>query len=278
MKAKWIAFVALIAMMATAPLSAQTESSVDQNESSITCPPCPGASDEEAVFTHVERRDSMPIQVQLVHTFGPATPNSFAPGGGLHLGFQVSKALYLGWTSSAFVDGRNVQDDFHEHRYDDDDDEDYRYDSDEVYGQEGAASTESELDPIHLLELRITPWDFGLYFSLGAMYRGEQTSTTTFKEQERTIGENEYTTGLEATLDYKEWYGLSTGIGFNYIFQCGLTLGTAFNMGLNAQTPDVTVSSTSTVNAEDLAYWKKQIQSNEQQLPYLYTLSIGYAF
>jgi hypothetical protein len=49
-------------------------------------------------------------------------------------------------------------------------------------------------------------------------------------------------------------------------------------MGLNTQTPDVTVSSTAAVSAEDLAYWKKQIQNNERQLPYLVSFSLGYAF
>ena len=275
MKNKLLIICLSIFVLLTGQVYAQSsdESEVDLNVENINTEK---QEDTGIVFRHAERREANPFQIQLVQTFGPATPYSFAPGAGLHLGYQISRTVYLGLTSSAFFDGKNSWDGMNDYRYDDD--EAYEHDRKRVYGQEGADKTESELDPVHLLELRLTPWDFGLYFSVGALYRGEQKSTTQFKSEKRDVGENTYTTGLEATVSYEEWYGVATGIGFNYIFDCGLSMGTGFNVALGRQTPDVTVSATTAVSEEDLAYWKKQIKANEEQVPYLFTLSLGYAF
>lgn len=234
------------------------------------------SEETEISFSHVERRQSSRFQIQIVQTFGSATPHTFAPGAGLHLGYQLSEHFYLGLTSSAFYNGENIWDSEQSYNYDDD--EVYEYNRKHVYGQEGIEETESELDPIHLLEVRLTPWDFGLYFSFGALYRGEQVSTTKFKSEQRDIGENTYTTGLEATVAYDEWYGAATGIGFNHIFESGLTLGSAVNVALGRQSAEVEVSATTAVSQDDLDYWKKQIEANENQTPYLFTLSLGYAF
>ncbi len=275
MKIKLIAILLITFTFVMGTAFAQSEETYNEEQQITELEREPSVDDGKPFFTHGVRRDLNPFQIQLVQTFGPATPQSFAPGAGLHLGYQLSRTFYLGLTSSVFVDGKNSWDEHRNYKYDDDDDE---YE-DKIYGQDGATFIESELDPMHLLELRITPWDFGLYFSVGAMYRGKQKSTTEFKKELRTIGDNDYTTGLEATVEYKEWYGAATGIGFNYIFQCGLTLGTAMNFGLNAQTPDVTVTSTTVpVNEADMDHWKKQIQTNEKQVPYLYTFALGYAF
>lgn len=235
--------------------------------------------EEGFVFTHGERRQDSPFQIQIVHTFAAATPNGFAPGAGLHLGYQLSDMFYLGLTSSAYFNGENAWDKERRYDYDEEEEEDeYEYNRGRTYGQEGVEETESELDPVHLLELRITPWDFGLYFSFGAMYRGEQVSTTRFKTEKRDVGENTYTTGLEATVAYDEWYGAATGIGFNYIFDCGLTMGSALNVALGHQSAEVEVSADTNVSEDDLDYWQNQIEANEGQTPYLFTLSLGYAF
>ena len=275
MKTKLITILFLSITLIASPLMAQhQEGQITNDREGIDSNYEQDSEGNDPVFTHGVRRDLNPLQIQIVQTFGPATPHTFAPGGGLHLGYQLSDLFYIGLTSSAFAGGSNAWDEHRNYRYDDDDDV---YDE-EVYGQDGADFIESKLDPMHLLELRVMPWDFGLYFSFGAMYRGEQVSTTEFKSEKRTIGDKEYTTGLTAEVEYKEWYGGSAGIGFNYIFNCGLTLGTAINFGLNAQTPDVTVTSTAAVDEEDMEHWKKQIQTNEKQVPYLYTFALGYAF
>lgn len=226
-------------------------------------------------FFHKERRIDRSFQIQFVQAFASANPYEMAPGAGLHIGYQMSESWYLGLTSIAYYEGRNMFEDRNQYRYDDDK---YSDEFDKVYGQDKVEKSDSTLEPVHLLETRFTPWEFGLYFSFGVMYRGKQSSTTTFKEDSREIGDNTYTTGLEAKVDYKEWYAPSMGIGFSYIFNNGLVLGTALTNGLNRQTPDVEVSATAVVAQDDLDYWKKQIEYNERQIPSVFSLSIGYAF
>jgi hypothetical protein len=272
MKSKMLLICVTIFSLLLSPVYGQ---STDEPE----IPVVPMAEEESGIeFSNGERRLSSPFQIQVAHTFAGATPYSFAPGAGLHLGYQFSRLIYVGLTSSAFFNGENAWDDEQRYNYEDDDKR-YEHDKDRVYGQEGVKESESELDPMHLLEVRVSPWDFGLYFSVGALYRGEQVSTTRFKSEQREVGENTYTTGLEATVAYEEWYGVSTGIGFNYIFDCGLSMGSAMNVALGRQSPEVAVSATSAaVSQDDLDYWQEQIESNESQVPYLFTMSLGYAF
>lgn len=273
MKLRKLIVTLAVFVFAMAEVNAQTTENPGEYSNNIKSDQENCETYDGPTFRHKERRLEKPLQIQFVQMMASSRPHGAAPGAGLHLGYQLSDLMYVGLTSTAFFDGRNILDDAHSYQYDDDE-----YYDRKTFGQEGAEKTESSLDPRHLFELRLTPWDFGLYFSLGALYQGEQTSTTTFKKESREVGYNTYTTALEATVVYKEWYSAATGIGFNYIFANGLTLGTSMNIGLGAQTPDVTVSADSAVSEADLNYWKKQIKSNEKQAPFMITGSIGYAF
>ena len=269
MRFQQLTFLVMILCLAFNPVFGQT-SEIDGSLGETRAERPESDQEQGSTFTHGPRRIASPFQIQLMQTFTSATPFGVAPGAALHLGYQFSNHLYLGLTSSSFFEGRNLTDDHQNYPYDDD--------VIPVYGQEGAIKTESKLDPIHLVEVRLTPWDFGLYFSFGVMQRGKQTSTTEFKSESREIGEGTYVTGLEATLEYEEWLGTTTGVGFNYIFDSGLTLGSDLTLGLGQQSPEVSVSSTAVVSDSDLAYWKKQIEANERQVPFLISLSIGAAF
>ncbi len=232
--------------------------------------------DTGPVFYHKQRRMQNPLQINLLVGVGRSNPTPVGPGYGFHLGYQLSESIYIGWTSHAYAEGKNIWDDNRSYEYGDEDYDDNR----QVYGQKGVEKTESELDPQHLLQLRLIPWDFGLYFSFGVLHQGAIKTTTKFKEQERTIGESTYNTSLEATVEYKSWTGLATGVGFNYIFDNGITLGTEFNVGLGVNSANATVENTGsvTVDPDDLDYWKKQIESNEKMAPCMMIFSMGYAF
>ncbi len=218
---------------------------------------------------NLQRRSSS-LQIQILQMNASSRPNSLAPGGGIHLGYQISDVFYIGLTSVGFVGNSNAMDENAQYAYDDSDSE--------VYGQDDIDKTVSELSPRHLLELRIMPWDFGLYFTIGGLYHGKDTTYTTFKSKERTIGDGTYTTSLRADVEYDEWIGAATGIGFNYIFSNGLSLGTGANIGLGMRTPEVTVTSGISVDQDDMDFWQSQIETNEKIIPYMLTLSIGYAF
>lgn len=235
-------------------------------------------SQKVSKFTHLKRRNDTPFQIQLSQTFSSANPYSGAPGTAVHLGFQLNPRIYLGWTSSFFFGNRNLQDEAFSYKYDRDESGCFTSDEDsKPFGQEDAVVTTSKLDPIHFAEVRVTPWDFGLYFSFGLMQRGYQRSTTEFASQSREVGENTYLTSLEATLEYERWYGGAMGMGFNYIFESGLVLGTNIVTGLGRQTPKVSVQSSAAISKADLDFWKRQIENNEKQVPFQIGLSIGYA-
>ncbi len=227
---------------------------------------------EQTTSTLLEQDEigiSRPFQMQvMVSASGNHRDRSTNPGAALHLGYRVSKLMYVGLTSQAFSDD-NIS--FH-------DDENKRYDDEEVYGQEGVRKTTVKTDPRHLLEMRFFPWRFGLYFSAGLMHFGQEKTVTEFKSRPRIINENEYTTGLTTSLEYKEWTGAATGIGFHHMFNNGFSLSGGVNVGLATQKPEVTIESDVTIAAADLEEWKDQIETNEKRIPVMFNIGIGYAF
>lgn len=210
-----------------------------------------------------------PFQVQIMVSTGGSTRNrSVNPAAAIHLGYRFSDLMYLGWTSQTFYNDNTVLQN----------DEDKRYDDEDVYGQEGARKTTVRTDPRHLLEMRFFPWRFGLYFSAGIMHYGHEKTTTEFKSRPRIINETEYNTGLTTTLEYKEWTGAATGAGFNHTFDNGFTLSSGINVGLTIQKPEITIESDVAIAATDLDEWKDQIETNEQRIPVMFHLGVGYAF
>jgi hypothetical protein len=212
---------------------------------------------------------SRPFQAQFMLSAGGSHHNrSINPSVALHLGYRFSELMYLGLTSQAFYnDSASLNDD-----------DDKRYDDDEVYGQEDAKETTINTDPRHLLEMRFFPFPFGLYFSAGLMHVGYEKAVTEFKSRSRIINENEYNTGLTTTLEYKEWTGAATGIGFHHLFSNGLSLSSGLNVGLNVQKPEITIESDEDIATEDLEEWESQIEANEKRIPVMFHIGVGYAF
>lgn len=221
------------------------------------------------IFVHGERRIDRPLRAHIVLTGDGLNRIGYNPGGGVHLEYQISNLIAIGLTSQAFYNDTNSWSDHNRHRYD--------YDN--VYlGQEGANEAVTEIDPRHLLEVRFFPWNFGMYFSAGILHVGKQKSLVEFKKRDRIIGENEYNTGLTATLEYEAWTGGAAGVGYNYIFQSGLSLGVGFSAGFGILEPNVTVTSTSAVTTDDMDAWQEQIEENEMSIPHIFHFGIGYAF
>jgi hypothetical protein len=220
-------------------------------------------------FQHVSRRTEHPLQAHVIVTGGGWRHGGNNPGGGLSVGYQVSKLMSLSLTSQIFYNERDFWSDRDKHEYDNENN---------FLGQEGVKETTSEIDPRHLVEMRFFPWNFGLYFSAGILHVGKQKTTIEFKNRTRTVGENEYKTGLTAELDYEAWTGAAAGIGFNHIFKSGFSLGVGFNAGLGMLTPDTTLTSTAAVSNEDMEDWRDEIEQNEIKMPYMFQFGVGYAF
>ncbi len=220
-------------------------------------------------FSNGKRRSEKPVQVQLLLTGGDYSRYSFGPGAGIHLGYQVSKLVYVGLTSQTSYDRDQYERDV----------QNYGYDEHTYLGQKGVTRIGTDTSSHQLAEIRFFPFEFGLYFSGGVAHLGAEKSTFGFRKRDRTVGDNDYTdTGLEATLEYAAWSGPVAGIGFNHVFENGFSLGAGFDVGLALQKPEVTVTSTGTVSEADLELWKDQIESNEARIPGQFHFAFGFTF
>lgn len=264
----WVALfcISIFIGLGTQSVQAASEKSDDQQtlESS-------SESKRNLFLRHDEISMSRPFQAHIMLSgigHGHHSVKSINPGASIHLGYQFSELMHLGWISQVFY---NDDLDFHDHNGD-------RYDDETLYGMEGAKQTIVTADPRHLLEMRFFPWRFGLYFSAGLMHSGSEKVVTEFKSRPRIINENEYDTGLKTTLEYEAWSGAAAGIGFNFLFENGFSLACGLNVGLGVQTPEVTIESDVAIAAADLAEWKSQIESNEKRAPVMFHMGVGYAF
>ncbi len=251
--------ISILFGLGTQSLQAASEVSNDQQN---------GENQPSLFLRHDEISTSRPFQAHIMFS-GIGHHNSdrsFNPGASIHLGYQFSELMHLGWISQVFY---NDDIDFHDHD---------RYDDETLYGQEGAKETTVTVDPQHLIEMRFFPWRFGLYFSAGLMHSGYEKTVTEFKSRPRIINENEYDTGLTTTLEYEAWSGAAAGIGFNFLFANGFSLTSGLNVGLGVQTPEVTIESDVAIAAADLADWKDQIETNEKRHPIMFHMGVGYAF
>ena len=251
------------------------ESKIDTTEQSISENPSRFGADEtrhgfkRRFLAHGSRRTDNPFRAQVTFSSGGMNTLGYSLGGGVHLGFQISKSIAVGLTSQAF---------YNDYAYWTDRTS-YGYDVDNVYlGQEGAKKAITEIEPRHLLEMQFFPWDFGLFFSAGVLHFGKQRSYVEFKKRDREIGENEYNTGLTADLEYAAWTGPALGVGYNYIFSNGFSLGVGFSSGFTVLEPEVTVTSTSVVAVDDMEDWQSQIERNERTVPHMFYFGVGYAF
>lgn len=229
-------------------------------------------------WTYADYREERPLQLQMSIGGGGIGSIGYGPGVGGHVGYQITKLIYLGATSHAIFRDREDFDDESYGR----DNKNKEYHKNEVYGQEGAEKQEKNVSSRHLVEMRFAPWDFGLYFSAGVLYNGYDKTNVTYEKQLRLIGDNAYTTALEATVEHEEWLGPAAGIGYNHVFENGISLGIGANFGLtHPQTPEVEVKaldSDETVAEADLEDWKDKIEHNEKRFPHMFSMSIGYNF
>jgi len=214
-------------------------------------------------------RENRTFNVQFV-TLGGRPPAGVSGGhAGIHLGFQLSKMIYLGGTVTRFYDSPFGNKDWKDEGW-----------HEEPLGQEDGRLLDSEVGSRNSIEVRIMPFDFGFYFSAGILQQGKDEAHLRFATKDRAVGDNSYNTGLEAKVKYEARTIPMMGIGFQHVFFNGIVLGVGAQVGLSKlQEPDVTVTATnSDVTQENMDIWKSQIEKNEKRLPGQGYLSVGYAF
>ncbi|MCZ6472850.1 MAG: hypothetical protein O6934_05365 [SAR324 cluster bacterium] len=150
----------------------------------------------------------------------------------------------------------------------------------EIYDQRGVERFDLQLGQKDALELRYSPFEHGLYFALGLLRVKGDTQDVLFDNRARVVGDGAYVTELRVRVQGREQSAPAVGIGFNHVFPFGLSLGAGALFGLgHAETPRVQVEATNpAVLQSDLDKFKREVEDEFFDLPFLFHFAIGYNF
>ena len=143
-------------------------------------------------------RAGRPVQLQLVNFSGVA------------LGYHISDSIYLGYT---YVSSMDLSLEPQNPRA--------------LYGQDYVEKVDVEEDQDQSIELRISPFENGLYFSLGALSTGSKYQKVTFEKRNRVLPNDTQlpSTKIFVVTEVEPWSGLGLGLGYTAIWDFGLSIG-----------------------------------------------------
>lgn len=191
--------------------------------------------------------------------------------GGITLGYHVSERIYVGVTQqprilAGYSYGR---------RHDDSERE--------LYDQKGIDSVDLEYAQRTSVEVRWSPWPFGLYFAAGALATGADRQKVDYDGSPRVVGDGAYpkdTTDLRIDVKDKPQTALAGGVGFNHVFKSGFSLGAGILLALReSDTPEVKVTDRLGAIAQaDLNKLKKKVEDDNRGPQGMLHLAIGWNF
>ena len=197
-------------------------------------------------------RTSRPIQLQLVNFSGVA------------LGYHVSDWIFIGYTYVSSMDltlePQNPS---------------------TLYGQDYVEKVDVEEKHDQALELRISPFDNGLFFSLGALSTGSKYQKVTFEKRNRVLPNNAKLDNTEIVVEteVKPWSGVGLGLGYTAIWDFGLSVGLGLIFSPVQLEPEVSVTSDPDMSAADKQSLKERVEKDfGKPNPSLGYLAIGYNF
>ncbi len=234
-----------------------------------------------AVVTNLaigQSRISRPIQIQanfagaLLSVAGNAIAdetvddlavNKWLPG--LSVCYHLNNRLYLGYSLYPSLD-MTLKEDWGFHAYGD-----------------GTISLDHKTGIMHSLAARYSPFNLGLYFSVALTDIGAVDYSMKFRRKSDTmrIGLNDYATDVDVTWNSEHVQTLGFGLGYNKIFNSGLSL----NIGLNfpKKFPDNENIEITTINSLGLAISDNDKRMAETRIqdetfygPILMFMNIGY--
>ncbi len=197
-------------------------------------------------------RTSRPVQLQLVNFSGVA------------LGYHVSDSIFIGYTYVSSMDltlePQNPS---------------------TLYGQDYVEKVNVEEKQDKALELRISPFENGLYFSIGALSTGSKYQEVTFEKRNRVLPNETQLSKTEITVVTKlePWSGVGLGLGYTAIWDFGLSIGLGLIFSPVQLEPEVTVTSNPDMSAADKQSLKERVEKDlGKPNPSLGYLAIGYNF
>lgn len=151
-----------------------------------------------------------------------------------------------------------------------------------AYQQEDVESSDFRYQASQAMELRISPFDPGLYLSLGQLKLGAQEENYLYKKKARALGDGAYVTDLSIKIEREAYSGPAVGLGFVHIFDNGFSLGLGALGATGSRDRTITVTaphSDSPVSAADLEAVKKDVSFMESVRPAWFAyLGIGWNF
>ena len=197
-------------------------------------------------------RAGRPVQLQLVNFSGVA------------LGYQISDSIYLGYT---FVSSMDLSLEPQNPRA--------------LYGQDYVEKVDVEEDQDQSIELRISPFDSGLYFSIGGLSTGRKYQKVTFEERNRVLPNDTQlpSTKIFVVTEVEPWSGLGLGLGYTAIWDFGLSIGLGLIFSPVQLEPDVSVTADPDISAADKQSLIERVEKDfGKPNPSLGYLAIGYNF
>jgi hypothetical protein len=197
-------------------------------------------------------RTSRPFQLQLVNFSGVA------------LGYHISDSIFLGYTYVSSMDltlePQNPR---------------------ALYGQDYVEKIDVEENQDQSIELRISPFDSGLYFSIGGLSTGRKYQKVTFEKRNRVLPNDEQLDATEIIIEteIKPWSGVGLGLGYTAIWDFGLSIGLGLIFSPVQLEPDVSVKADPDISVVDKQSLKSRVEKDfGKPNPSLGYLAIGYNF
>ena len=197
-------------------------------------------------------RAGRPVQLQLVNFSGVV------------LGYHISDSIFLGYT---YVSSMDLSLEPQNPRA--------------LYGQDYVEKVDVEEDQDQSIELRISPFENGLYFSLGAFSTGSKHQKVTFEKRNRVLPNDTQlpSTKIFVVTEVEPWSGLGLGLGYTFIWDFGLSIGLGLIFSPVRLEPDVSVTADPDISAADKQSLIERVEKDfGKPNPSLSYLAIGYNF
>ncbi|MGB0809342.1 MAG: hypothetical protein ACPGYJ_10250 [bacterium] len=180
------------------------------------------------------------------------------------MGYHISDSIYLGYTYVSSIDlslePQNPR---------------------ALYGQDYVEKVDVEEDQDQSIELRISPFDSGLYFSIGGLSTGRKYQKVTFEERNRVLPNDTQlpSTKIFVVTDVEPWSGLGLGLGYTAIWDFGLSIGLGLIFSPVQLEPEVSVTADPDISAADKQSLIERVEKDfGKPNPSLGYLAIGYNF
>jgi len=150
-------------------------------------------------------------------------------------------------------------------------------------GLDGLSRSSEEVAPRGFLGVRLRPYRYTPFASLGMVYNGADTETMVFDQRSRRIGDGSYDSSVKIRQTRPAAFRPAFGLGYSYEFNFGLQRSTAWSGWLfENPTPELEIDSSAALSASDEAALREHINdgfgSTITNKYHIFHIGAGYVF